>query len=232
MVAMNDACLQIRDYIEPVRLPERAGRLAFLEALPPLVFVRNPDWAVPNREECVALWDKYAMPENIREHSEVVASLAVAIAEKAIAAGADVHIPSVLASGLLHDLGKLYSIKNGGGHGQIGGAWVNSETRNPYIAQGVIQHVRWPWHIDAGVDPWLLSYCIIYADKRVQHDVVVTSEERYQDLLKRYGYTDTAKERITRSYNQGLEIEAALSTRLKVPLHEYTFNSGRLVKRA
>ena len=230
--AMNQATQRIREYIEPVRLPDGVVRRALLEGLPLLVFARNPEWLVPSREECVALWDKYAMPENIRAHSNIVASFATALAEKAVEAGCDVHVPSVLACGLLHDLGKLYSIKNGGSHGQIGGAWVMNETRNPHIAQGVIQHVRWSWRVDAEVDAWMLSFCIIYADKRVMHDAVVTPEERYRDLLDRYGVTDVAKERIGRSHQQGLEIEAALSRRLRIPLHEYTFDSGRLVKRA
>ena len=55
---------------------------------------------------------------------------------------------------------------------------------------------------------------------------------RLEDLLLRYGITDDAKRRITSSHNQGLEIEAALSRRIKVNLHEHTFDSGRLVKRA
>ena len=224
---------QFREYIEPVRLSDSTAlRALHLKDLPPLVFSRSPDWPVPNEEECLALWDKYAMPDHIRAHSRVVAAFAAALAVKAEEQGADVHVPSVLASGLLHDLGKFYTIKNGGSHGQIGGAWVKNETRNPYIAQGVLQHTRWMWQVDEAVDPWLLSYFIIYADKRVMHDTVVAPEERYKDLVERYGHTENAKQRIASSHQQGLEIEAALSRRLRIPLHEYTFDSGRLVKRA
>lgn len=219
-------------YVEPARMPDSAARRTLVEGLPPLVFPRNPQLAVPSEEDCLVLWDKYAMPENIRAHSRLVAGFAAAMAEKAAENGADVHVPSVFAAGMLHDLGKFYSIQNGGSHGQIGGAWVQNETRNPHIAQGVIQHVRWMWQVDETVDPWLLSYCIIYADKRVMHDAVVTPDERYQDLLDRYGHTDAAKARIGVSHQQGLEIEAALSRRLGIPLHAHSFDSGRLVERA
>lgn len=222
-----------REYIEPVRLSDSAARRAsHLADLPPLAFARNTAWSVPNDDECAALWNKYAMPEHIRAHSRVVADFATALAEKAAEEGADVHVPSVRASGLLHDLGKIYTLKNGGSHGQVGAAWVVSETRNPHIAQGVLQHTRWIWHIDADVDSWLLPYFIIYADKRVMHDVVVNPEERHADLLERYGHTEDAKKRINKSHQQGLEIEAALSRRLRIPLHEHTLDSGRLVKRA
>lgn len=221
------------EYIEPVRVTDSAVRRSlFLNALPPLVFDRDPDWTVPTEEDCMVLWDKYAMPDHIRLHSRAVAGFATAVAVLAEEAGADIHVPSVLACGLLHDLGKFYTIRYGGSHGQVGGAWVMNETRNPHIAQGVIQHVRWLWHVDETIDPWLLPYCIIYADKRVMHDTVVTSEERYADLLERYGHTEEARQRITGSHTQGLEIQAALSRRLRMPLHEYTFDSGRLVKRA
>ena len=230
---MSHSTIPFEGYEEPVRMGDSAARRSLYQrSLPPLAFERNPDWIVPGRDECYALWDKYAMPEHIRGHSAVVAAFATHLAELAAGLGANVHVPSVLASGLLHDLGKYYTIKHGGSHAQIGGAWVMSETRNPLIAQGVMHHVRWPWKVDETQDAWLLVYCIIYADKRVMHDRVVTNQERYEDLLERYGLTDHAKSRITASHEQGLEIEAALSRRLKVNLHEYTFDSGQLVKRA
>ena len=229
---MSEEQRHFEGYVEPVRLGDSAARRSlYLKQLPSFTFERNPDWPVPNREECFALWDKYAMPQNIRAHSLVVAEFAVCLAQCLADHGADIHVPSVLASGLLHDLGKFYTIKHGGSHGQIGGAWVINETRNPHIAQGVIQHVRWPWNIDETIDAWLLSYCIIYSDKRVMHDRVVTLEERYVDLLERYGVTEDAKVRIAISHQQGLEIGAALSRRARRNFNEYTFDSGLLVHR-
>ncbi len=229
---MNQATL-FKGYQEPVRLPDRiARRSLFPRGLPPVIVEPNPAWAVPSEEDCLVLWNKYAMPDHIRDHSRVVASFAVSLAEKAEQAGAKLHVPSVLAAGLLHDLGKMYTVNHGGSHAQLGGAWVQNETRNPRIAQGVIQHVRWIWDVDATVDAWLLPFCIIYADKRVMHDRVVTAQERYADLVERYGHTEDAKARIAASHRQGLDIEAALSRRMGMPLHEYTFDRGRLVKRA
>lgn len=229
---MNHEHSLFEGYVEPVRMADGAARRTLVSNLPPLSFVRNPDWAVPNREECRALWDKYSMPEHIRAHSAKVAGFAACIAEHLAEQGVEIHVPSVLASGLLHDLGKYYTITHGGSHGQVGSAWVVNETRNPLIAQGVLHHARWPWKVDESTDSWLLPYCIIYADRRVRHDEVVTPEERYSDLLDRYGITEGAKDRIRMSHEQGLLIEAALSRRIKVQLHEHTFDSGRLVKRA
>ena len=201
-------------------------------ALPRLVFAPDPAWAVPTPDECSALWDRYAMPPHIRAHSQLVAGFALALAQRAHELGAHVDLPSVLAAGLLHDLGKFYSIQHGGSHAQVGGAWVLAETRNPHIAQGVIQHVRWAWDVNEHEDNWLLCLCLIYADKRVMHDGVVGTEERFTDLLERYGHTEEARKRIAVAHEQGLTIEAALSRRLRIDLHEHTFDSGRLVQRA
>lgn len=206
-------------------------RALFPASLPRIVFERDPEWRTPSEDECFALWDKYFVPEHIRAHSRMVSAFAVAVAEALESTGAVVHLPSVRACGLLHDLGKFYTIQNGGSHGQIGGAWVLNETRSPHIAQGVLHHVRWMWEIDETIDAWLLSYCIIYADKRVMHDAVVTLEERYVDLVARYGHTEEAKTRIAGAHRQGIAIEAALSRRAGIALHEYSFDSGRLVKR-
>ena len=81
-------------------------------------------------------------------------------------------------------------------------------------------------------DNWLLCLCLIYADNRVMHDGVVGTEERFTDLLERYGHTEEARKRIAVAHEQGLTIEAALSRRLRIDLHEHTFDSGRLVQRA
>lgn len=187
--------------------------------IPPLFFSRDPDRQVPDEAGCAALWDKYGMPEHIRAHSRLVTDIAVTLAEALEAAGADIHVPSVRASALLHDLGKIYSIEHGGSHAQLGAAWVMAATRNPHIAQGVIQHVRWIWDVDVDDDRQLLTLSVLYADKRVRHDQIVSLEERFEDIMARYGRTERARQRITAAAEQGRVVEAALARRLgKLPV--------------
>lgn len=200
--------------------------------IPPLLFDPDPSCPVPSAEECAALWQRYAMLEHIKDHSRMVAEVATILAARAAEQGAAVDVPSVRAAALLHDLGKSYTIEHGGNHGQVGASWVVRETKNPLLAQGVLHHMRWQWDVNADEDRHLLCYCIIYADKRVMHDRVVSTSERFADLLDRYGQTESARQRIESSHRQGLEIEAALSRRLKVALNEHTFDCGRLVQRA
>ena len=42
---------------------------------------RRPPWRAPSEARCVALWDKYEMPEHIRAHSRKVALVATQVAE-------------------------------------------------------------------------------------------------------------------------------------------------------
>jgi hypothetical protein len=212
----------------PIRT-EGMGSMASLPALPLLRAVRaHPDLAlIPREEDCLALWERYRMPEHIRRHSRSVADLAAGIVREDRRSGVDPR--AVYAAGLLHDLAKGYCIVHGGNHAQMGAAWVMRETGNGLLAQGVLFHVRWPWEEDL-TDDTLLTMAIIYADKRVLHDAYVSLDARFNDLLARYGTTETARARITSAYEQGKRIEAALSERLGVKVHEYTAHSGRLVR--
>ncbi len=181
-------------------------------------------------DDCFALWDKYAMPDNIRRHSKLVAHIAQNLAELAVQKNAKISIANVRASALLHDLGKLYSLKYGGSHAQIGAGWVVSETRNYSVAQGVIHHVNWPWPIREDVSICQLPLLVLYADKRVRHDQQVTLEERFQDLLVRYGVNQDARAYIRTSLEQIRAIERALSTYLGWEcLDAYTFTCRGLV---
>lgn len=194
-----------------------------------LQFRNNPHWMVPDETLCRLMWDKYAMPDNIRDHSNHVALVAGFIAELGVQNGMTVDVPSVVASALLHDIAKSYTITHGGNHSQLGACIVMDEFANPHIAQGVVHHVHWPWHVD--VDVWFLPLCIIYADKRVMHDHVVTIEERFDDLYVRYGKTEMIRQRIHESYLQAVAIETAFSRRMGTPLNAYSLDSGRMVQR-
>jgi len=192
--------------------------------LPSLSFPVSPAWYVPDEAQCVRLWDKYGMMPHIREHCRAVASVALEIVRRAgerglIPEGRGLDAPSVLAAGLLHDIAKTYTIRHGGSHAQLGAAWVRDETGNPALAQAVLWHVSWPWQegpLDDSADPLRLPVVIAYADKRVRHTEVVTLEQRFEDLLIRYGIDDERRERITGYLNRTKTVEKALFDRIGV----------------
>lgn len=186
----------------------------------------------PDDEECFALWRKYEMRPNIQRHSLLVAHIAETLAKMAEAKGIPANPASTRAAGLLHDIAKTWCIQHKGSHALIGAAWTGMETGNPAIAQGVLLHVHWPWQLPAGDELFCLPILVLYADKRVRHDQCVTLEERFDDLLVRYGKSPNARAGIRKSLEQAMNIETALSARLGQELHENTFDSGRLVNRA
>lgn len=185
----------------------------------------------PGDHACFALWEKYAMLPNIKRHSLKVAKVATALAKRAFSLGFDVCPRAVRASALLHDIAKTYSIRYGGSHAQLGATWTIQETHNYEIAQGVLLHVFWPWEVPTGPEICSLPFFIIYADKRVRHDGIVSLEKRFSDLLQRYGQNEDARQNIRLSQKQSETIESALSAQLGWKLHEDTFDSGRLVVR-
>ncbi|QAZ69486.1 HDIG domain-containing metalloprotein [Solidesulfovibrio carbinolicus] len=201
--------------------PTQAAALPLVAELPPVD-------AVPTDAQCRLLWDAYGMLPNIRAHSELVACLATALAELARAAGLAVDVAAVRAAALLHDLAKTYTIRHGGNHCQLGAAWVQEITGNPALAQGVLCHVHWPREIDLAAD--FLPLALIYSDKRVKHNQIVTLEARFDDLLVRYGTTEYIRGRIRESFQQAEAIEQALAATLGIDIHENTFGCGRLVE--
>jgi len=200
---------------------------AYRAALPFHRFPVNPKWHVPSRAECTVLWDKYKMPRHIRAHSEQVAYLATTLGKLAVERGMDISVESITSSALLHDIAKAYTIEFGGDHAWIGGSIVLSETGNPYVAQGVLHHVHWEWPVDCEL--CFLPLAIIYADKRVMHDNIVSLDERFDDLIVRYGSTDKIIANIIKAKVLAEEIEQAFSEHLGISLHEHSFNRGRVV---
>ena len=128
---------------------------------------------VPDRDECEALWEKYAMLPNIRAHSRAVADVAMSLARRAEDMGIAPEGTSektARAAAMLHDIAKTWTILHGGAHDQLGAAIVREETGNPLLAQAVLFHVYWPWEkgpLAPERAPLRLALLVAYADKRV-----------------------------------------------------------------
>ncbi|PTN34391.1 HD domain-containing protein [Desulfonatronum sp. SC1] len=195
-------------------------------------FPDGPEWTervrTPSSERCREMWALWEMPEHIQMHSLLVTRVALGIAEmvrEKILPGLD--IDQVLAAAMLHDVAKIYTIRHGGSHSQIGAAWVQERTGNPVVARAVLHHVDWPFAMDLQRYPVSLIVC--YSDKRVRHTEIVTLDERFADLQERYGVNAKARHHIQQSLEQGRAIERLFSEGLKVELNAYSFDSRRMV---
>jgi hypothetical protein len=197
--------------------PHVAAEQALCHALP----------AAPSVAQCEAWWDQFAMPEHIRAHSRQVARVACFVAEAGISRGIPLCLETVRASALLHDLAKAYCLIHGGSHSQLGGAWAMTLTGNPLLAQGVTHHVYWPFPVD--LVRHFTPLAVLYADKRVSHDRIVPIEERFSDLVTRYGGSTEIEDRIHSTNRQAKDIEVAFARLLEIDLNAHDFDSGRLV---
>jgi putative nucleotidyltransferase with HDIG domain len=139
---------------------------------------------IPSIENCFFLMDKYGMLENIRIHSLVVAGIAHLISKGLKEAGIQVSVEKAVTGALMHDIGKTLSLDIGGDHSDIGRR-ICLENGLEEIADIVGEHVRLKGYQLNG--DYSEKEIVYYADKRVNHDRIVSLQERLTYILERYG---------------------------------------------
>jgi putative nucleotidyltransferase with HDIG domain len=128
--------------------------------------------------------EKYEMLENIKAHSIVVERVALLIAGAFQNGSRAISLERVSAGALMHDIGKTLCLNSSGDHAAKGKS-ICLENDLHEIADIVGEHVRLK---DFGpVSPIGEKEIVYYADKRVNHDAIVTLDERLAYLLERYG---------------------------------------------
>ncbi len=146
---------------------------------------------IPDKKKCLELMDKYNMLSNIKRHSIVVCKIAMSIAENLNANGENLNLPEIFAAALLHDITKTRSLETGENHA-ITGAKVLRELGYERIAEIVREHIAPENSGETITEEEIISY----ADKRVLHDRLVSLDERFDYLVKRYGKNEKAVNRI------------------------------------
>lgn len=146
---------------------------------------------IPDIDRCLQLMDTFAMWENIRRHSFLVARVAELLQMGLAEAGRAPAVPDrelVVAGALLHDIAKSKCIEEKCRHAEVG-ATLCSELGYGQVAEIVENHVvlsefRQERYV---VGDFTASELVFYADKRVRHDEVVTLDERLEYILGKYG---------------------------------------------
>ena len=167
---------------------------------------------IPSIETCFLLMEKYGMLENIKAHSVVVAKIARLIAKGLEQAGVDISIEKTTAAALMHDIGKTASLKYGGDHTEIG-RQICLRNHFEEIADIVREHVIFKdYELDGDYSEKEIVY---YADKRVNHDRIVSLDERLAYILERYGNNqqDLCR-RIKKNFKLCAKVERKLFTKL------------------
>ena len=167
---------------------------------------------IPGNEECFRMMDKYQMLDNIKSHSLVVANVAYFISTSLLDAGINISIEKVVAGALMHDIGKTLSLKTGQDHSKIG-KQICLENDFDEISVIVAEHVRLKNH--SMNERFFEKEIVFYSDKRVNHDKVVSLDERLAYILERYGKGNEERCRaIKDNFVQCKEVEKKLFSRL------------------
>ena len=139
---------------------------------------------IPSIETCFYLMDKYQMLSNIKAHSVVVAKVAQVIAKGLRDARLDISLEKTTAASLMHDIGKTSSLNSAEDHAEIG-RQICLQNNLEEIADIVGEHIRLKdYKINGNYSE---KEIVFYADKRVNHDKIVSLERRLAYLIERYG---------------------------------------------
>jgi putative nucleotidyltransferase with HDIG domain len=136
---------------------------------------------LPSLAETRLLWDRYGMLDNIRRHSEVVCAVALLLAEWLAESGVRLRREAVQVGALLHDIAKTLCLGSERRH-DLEGEHILASLGYSQLGYLVARHV----YIEesAPLDETML---VNYADKRVNHEDVVTINQRYAYIADRYG---------------------------------------------
>jgi putative nucleotidyltransferase with HDIG domain len=169
---------------------------------------------------------QYGMLENIIDHSIAVARVALFLSIKLNRKGYRIDLPLVESAALLHDLTKTECLRTKEDHALTGSRLLKGMGYER-IGDVVAEHI----HLSKEMDPSRISEeeVVNYADKRVQHDRIVSLEERFEDLKGRYGKSERALELLEGLRRATLEIERKIFSILKIDpdhLQAHLFEAG------
>lgn len=168
---------------------------------------------LPDEDRCRELMRQYEMLPHIVEHSYRVCQIALFLAAALNRVGASLNPELVTAGSLLHDITKTRSIRTRERHAESGRELL-LELGYPEVAEVVGGHVNF----DGGDPSKPLSETDIvnYADKRVRHVQVVSLEDRFEDLVARYGKTEEARKRLETMKENVRRLESRIFSALEM----------------
>jgi putative nucleotidyltransferase with HDIG domain len=146
--------------------------------------------SIPSESECLEIMEKYKMLPNIIEHSIQVKNVSIAIANNLIDKSS-INMELICAGALLHDIAKTITLKSGERFHDKIGANIIMELGYPQVAEICANHVYLDsFNPNGNIEEREIVH---YSDKRVKHSKIVSLEERFEDLLVRYGSTEKSR---------------------------------------
>jgi uncharacterized protein len=167
----------------------------------------------PSKEECFELMDQSGMLDNIITHSLEVAKVALFLSRELNRRGQRIDLALVEAASLLHDIAKTECLRTKEDHA-VAGCRLLKGMGYEKLGEVVAQHIR----VATKGDPlWVTEEEIVnYADKRVEHDRIVSLEERFRGLRERYGRGQDSLKQLEALQRGTYEIEAKIFSILEM----------------
>ena len=182
--------------------------------------------------KCIELLKEQDTPRNIFLHSRKVNAISNLLADKLSKAGIKIDKYLVDTGSLLHDIKKWHCLKSEN-------CSKGYHERHHYAAYNTLILMGYPFQariaLKHGLDEVLCKkygltkwedIIVYYADKRVNHDKVVTLDGRFEYLRKRYGsLSKGSMENINRTERPLKELEEKIFKRLDIKPGDITEES-------
>ena len=180
---------------------------------------------IPSTDQCFALMTEYGMLDNIKAHSIIVEKVASLLARGLRQAGQKVALEKVSAGALLHDIAKTECLRTKEDHAKRG-KQICLDHQLDEIADIVAEHiVLLDFDSNHGVREKEIVY---YADKRVNHDAVVSLDDRLEYLLDHYGRNENSLcDLIRKNFSLCRDVERKLFSLLSFRPEDIAFMIGR-----
>jgi putative nucleotidyltransferase with HDIG domain len=168
---------------------------------------------IPSREECLEMMGRHGVLTHIVGHCLEVAKVALFLAAELNKKGQRIDLRLVEAASLLHDLTKAEGLKTKEDHAKTGFQLLKGMGYER-VGEVVSQHIR----LSEKLDPSRVSEeeVVNYADKRVQHDRIVSLKERFVDLKERYGKKQSSFELLDDLEKATSELEVKIFSILEI----------------
>ena len=146
---------------------------------------------IPSKEECIKILKENNVPDNIIAHTSKVCDFSMKVVDVLEKRGMEVNRQLVVAGALLHDLKKL----SPNDHVIEGHECVKSKGY-PEVAELIKKHGLANLDKEDFVPKTWEEKIVFYADKRVKNDTVVSVDERFEYIKKRYNYPEIENEKL------------------------------------
>ena len=167
---------------------------------------------IPSHKECNQLMEEHLMLDNIRDHSIIVARIAELLAESLQKRGLEIPLDLTVSAALLHDIGKTPCLHTNENHA-LRGKEICLQHGYDEIANIVKEHVILKQAFPE--NPLSATEIVYYADKRVNHDTIVSLAERLKYIIDRYGQgSQSRSEAIKNNFQKRCVIENEIFSHL------------------